>query len=85
MEEVGNHQLIIATSLARHWPDDVPLDLVVITSADGGLGLPQYTAPSDTFYRLYDSFRYLPATNFVVQTHNMDHHVIRSACRLDEV
>lgn len=84
IQAISNHHLIIATSLARHWPNDISLDLVVITSADSGLGLPQYTAPSDTFYRLYDSFRYLPAATFVVQTHNTEHHVIRSACRLDE-
>lgn len=84
MQSLSQHQIIIATSLARHRPDDISLDLAIITSADGGLGLPQYTAPSDTFYKLYDSFRYLPASAFVVQTHQTDHHVIRSACNLDE-
>jgi primosomal protein N' len=81
-KKIDNYQLVVASSLVRHWPADITLNVAMMTDADAGIGLPQYTAPADTFRRLYDSIVHLPCRDMIIQTRQPDHPIIRQACGL---
>lgn len=80
-KEIPKHPIIIATAiLSQPWYQP---NLIIVTQADIGLNIPDYSSQYKNFLFLYEIFTKYHAPHFVVQSFKINEASIRLACKLD--
>ncbi len=82
LPQIKKSQITIATNIILSC--SLEFDLVILLAADQSLTLPDYGVRSDTFSTLYSFFTRFSTKNFLVQSYDTQHPVLRLACKLDK-